>query len=256
MTPQFENTLIEDRGGSVAHAGQHLVAHTRRFFSCCLARLYRRWTPAPYTGTTLIEPAALRAMGESYRDEMRRRGRPLSVAVFEFGDLREVRSLYGSRISRALMTQVLSQLTAVAGSRGVLARTASAQFTLLLPGWDRTKAEQAIHRFMGTPVRVEFESGDDEIVLVPEFRVEGADEDVGSIADLHRELARELEEVRLRKQSHQQHVARERERHSTPMSLPIAPRKAIVREAFEFRNDIPATMPIALAPAGGFQRRQ
>lgn len=255
MTPQFENTRIEDRGGPAPQAGHDLVAHTRRFLSSWVARLHVRWTPAPYTGTTLIEPAALSAIGAPYLDELRRRGRPLSIAVFEFGDLPEVRSLYGSRISRALMAQVLSQLAAVAGSRGVVARTASAQFTLLLPGWDRTRAAQAIHRVMGAPIRVEFESGDHEIVLVPEFRVEDADEDVGSIEDLHRELARELEELRLRKMSHRQHLARERERHSSPMSLRVAPRKAAVREAFEYRNDIPATMPIALAPAGGFPRR-
>jgi GGDEF domain-containing protein len=194
-------------------------------------------------------------MGEPRLGEMRRRRRPLSVAVFEFGDLLEVRSLYGSRISRALMAQVLSRLSAVAGPRGVVARTASAQFTLLLPGTDRAKAIQSIHRAMGTPVRVEFESGDDEIVLVPEFQVEGVDDEVRSIEDLHRELCRKLEEGRLRKKSRNQYLARERQRHSAPMSLPVAPRRTTVREAFEFPNDIPPTVPMMLAASGGFTRR-
>jgi GGDEF domain-containing protein len=255
MTPHFGKTLIEDRRGRSPTTGHDLVAHTRNFLSTCMTQLRSRWAPQASMGTARIEPAALYALGDRHLAQTCRQGRPLGIAIFEFGDLREVRSLYGSRISRALMAQVLSHLTAVVGSRGVVARTASAQFTLLMPGSDRLKALEAIHRVMGTPVRVEFESRDDEIVLVPEFQVECADSDVESMEDLHRELCRDLEEIRLRKRSHQQYLTRERERHSTAASLPAEPRKALVHEAFEYRNDIPPTMPISLAAAGGFPRR-
>ncbi|HMA08916.1 MAG TPA: diguanylate cyclase, partial [Ramlibacter sp.] len=107
----------------------------------------------------LSDKSAFFALGDQRVGEARRLGRAISLALFEFSDLKEVRSIYGSRVKRQLMAQLAATMATAAGSRGVVARTAANEFALLLPGADRHKAAQIISRAMGNPVRIEIESG-------------------------------------------------------------------------------------------------
>ena len=193
----------------------------------------------------LSDRAALFTVGDKQLLEARRTGRPLSLALFEFSDLKEVRSIYGGRVKREVVAQVAARMAAAAGSRGVVARTAAYEFTLLLPGADRNRAAQAISRAMGDPVRIEIESDDHEIVLVPEFQIECAGADMASVEALYRELCHHVKEARRIEQDREQYLTRERESHSRPTRLALRPGDP---DANGPGADIPPTVPDSLRP--------
>ncbi|HSV44866.1 MAG TPA: GGDEF domain-containing protein [Ramlibacter sp.] len=159
--------------------------------------------------------------------------KPVSVVVFDFPDLLEVHSIYGRGVSRKVIAHVAGKLRALAGGRGMAARTGKVQFTVVLPGMGREKARQAVERALGKSGCIEFDAGDEEIVLVPDFAIETAPAHSESIQDIHRELCQELAQERLAEQRRHHYMQRERERHSRPMGLQPAL--------------VPATMPVSLA---------
>lgn len=174
------------------------------------------------TSTGLFNLAGLMAYGSEMLEEELRQRRTLSVAVFNFDDLLEVKSIYGSDISRKLVVRVVAKLQALAGGRGLAARTGVAQFTVVLPGLGREQALLAIQRVLGKPTRIEFDAGDSEIVLVPDFVVDVGGADTDSMGDLYRELCRDLVKMQHVEQRRQHYLQRERERHSRPIGLPAA----------------------------------
>ena len=193
----------------------------------------------------LSNKSAFFALGDQRLREARRAGRAISLALFEFSDLKEVRSIYGSRVKRELMAQLAATMAAAAGSRGVVARTAANEFALLLPGADRHKAAQVISRAMGNPVRIEIESDDHEIVLVPEYQIECAGKDFDSVEAMYRELCLDLKEARRLKQDREQYLTRERERYSRPQGLGLRPGDP---DALGPGADVPPTVPDSLHP--------
>lgn len=170
--------------------------------------------------TGLYNPRGFSSVGAQLLEQVRRDGRPLSLVVFDFSDLIEVRSIYGREVSRKLLARVVRKMQAIAGSRGIAARTGKTEFSILLPGANRDKAQAIIHRALGKPSRIEFDAGDSEIVLVPAIMAETAAPGVETIDELHREVARNLAEAHAYEQRRQHYLTRERERHSRPMSLP------------------------------------
>jgi GGDEF domain-containing protein len=172
--------------------------------------------------TSLFNKAGLLAYGEDLLAACRGERRPLSMAVFDCADLLEVRSIYGRQVSRKLMARTARKFAALAGDRGIAARTGPAQFTVVFPGLGRDKALQAIERVLGHPPRIEYDAGDSEIVLVPEYKVEGAC-DATSLQDLYRRLGEALADTREFEQRRRAWLQRRRERHSRPMELHAAP---------------------------------
>lgn len=170
--------------------------------------------------TGLYNPRGFSVVGAQLLEQVRREGRPLSLVVFDFSDLLEVRSIYGRDVSRKLLARVVRKMQAVAGGRGAAARTGKTEFSILLPGANRDKAQAIIHRVLGKPSRIEFDAGDSEIVLVPDIMAEMAAPGVETIEELHREVTRTLAEAHAYEQRRQHYLTRERERHSRPMSLP------------------------------------
>ncbi|MDB5873972.1 MAG: regulator protein domain-like protein [Ramlibacter sp.] len=156
-------------------------------------------------------------------DEMlaraRAEGRPLSVVVIEFSDLREVHEIYGHKVSRKVIAKVVGKLRAVAGMRGLAGRTGTEQFTLVLP-MRRDKALQAIQRVLGKPARIEFDAGDSEIVLVPDLVLDSTDAATESMQVVWQEMCQEMATTRKVELRRQHYLQRERERHSRPMALP------------------------------------
>ena len=150
----------------------------------------------------------------------RRDGRPLTVIVIEFSDLREVRQLYGHAVSRKVVTNVVRKLQAVAGRRGLAGRTGAEQFTLVLPT-GRDRALQSLERVLGKTARIEFDGGDDEIVLVPDVAVDSTDAATECVQPLWDEMCRDLTQRHAHELRRQHCLQRERERHSRPMALPM-----------------------------------
>ena len=249
MNAVFEETRAEPRETTSAEPGGeqslkgHLLALRHRAASSFTQLRFRL---SGRGGRRLLsDKSALFTLGDQLLREARRSGRELSLTVFEFSDLKEVRSIYGSRVKRQLMAQVATKMAAAAGSRGVVARTAANEFALLLPGADRHKAAQIIGRAMGNPVRIEIESDNHEIVLVPEFQIECPGPEFDCIEALYRELCLDLKETRRLKQDREQYLTRERERYSRPQGLGLGPGDA---DAHGPGADVLPTIPDSLHP--------
>ncbi|HYF41078.1 MAG TPA: GGDEF domain-containing protein [Ramlibacter sp.] len=200
--------------------------------------------------THLFNKAGLLAHGEDLLAACRRERRPLSLAVFDCADLLEVRKIYGSRLSRQLMARTARKFAAVAGDRGIAARTGPAQFTVVFPGLTRDKALQAIQRVLGHPPRIEFDAGHSEIVLVPEYAVDTAGESA-SVQDMHRSLCASLAQASEWEQRRRDYLQRERESHSRPMGLHSLPPagSAPSQPALHAAGPGAATLPVPLTAA-------
>jgi len=192
--------------------------------------------------TALYNKEGFTVHGDELLAACRRENRPLSVAVFDCADLLEVRTIYGSRITRKLMARIARKLMRLCADQGLAARTGPAEFTVVLPGMNREKALAAIGRILGTPTRIELDAGDSEIVLVPSFLVECAGQDTVCVDELYRELRRELTQIDQREQRRQHYLQRERERHSRPMGIVSLPPAAPVRPQRPVRVPVSPTM--------------
>lgn len=196
--------------------------------------------------TQLYNKAGFSAHGAELLAACRRDNRPLSVAVFDCADLLEVRTIYGSRITRKLMARITRKLMRLCADQGLAARTGPAEFTVVLPGMNREKALAAIGRVLGTPMRIELDAGDSEIVLVPSFLVECAGPDVSCVDDMYEELRRELTQIDQQEKRRQHYLQRERERHSRPMGIVSLPPAAPPKAKKPMRVPLSATMPSPL----------
>lgn len=181
--------------------------------------------------TGLCNCAGLMALGQSMLDDARGSQKALGFIVFDFNDLPEVRAIYGARIAGLLARQIVRKLKAIAGAQGLVARTGKAQFAVLLPGHSRERALKAVQRVLGHPARVELDVNGEEIVVVPEVIADNIAPGDEAIAQLHREMLRELEQQRIDEARRCHYLQRERERHSRPMRLPSIAAQAVVATA-------------------------
>ncbi len=148
-------------------------------------------------------------------------GRPATLVVMDCADLQEVRSIYGRTTSRKVMSRLVRKLNAIAGERGVVARTSPAEFALLLPGMPRDKACLAIDRVLGRPGCIEYDAGDSEIVMVPNFTVAALDCGPEGLSHAFAVQRAQIQH-RIRQQAeHERYLTLERERYSRP--APLAP---------------------------------
>jgi GGDEF domain-containing protein len=171
------------------------------------------------TATALYNKSGLTAYGNELLAQCNAARKPLSIVVFDCADLIEVRDIYSTAIARKLMARVVQKFIVLAADRGLAARTGPAEFTVVMPGLNRDKAVAAIQRVLGRPGRIEFDTGDDEIVIVPSFAIETSGPGVDSIDELYRELRETLTETDALEMRRQNYLQRERERHSRPMSI-------------------------------------
>lgn len=150
--------------------------------------------------------------------------KPATLVVMDCADLQEVRTIYGRQTSRKVMARLVRKLNAIAGERGVVARTAPAEFTLLLPGVPRDKACQTIDRVLGRPGCIEYDAGDSEIVMVPHFSVAQLDCEPDGLRQAYFTQRSQVQERIQHQAEHERYLTRERERHSRPAPLaPLAP---------------------------------
>ena len=172
--------------------------------------------------TGLYNRHGLAHAGHPVLVQSRRDMKPFSLVVLDFADLLEVRSIYGRATCRRVEARVVQKVKAIAGARGLAARTGKTEFTVLLPAAGRERAEAIVQRQLGKPSRIEFDAGDSEIVLVPDILCETAAPELESVDELYREVAVNMSALRAREQRRQVYLQRERERHSRPMSIPAS----------------------------------
>lgn len=143
----------------------------------------------------------------------RRKSQPLSVLVFELNDLPELELVFGSSVAREAIDKTTAELRRLTASKGVALWTSPTVCTVLLPRFSRDQAIAAVHNRLGKPCCIEFDADGDEIVLVPEFRVETVGDNT-SIEEVYESLCREIDQVLLSDQRRRKYLERERESYS------------------------------------------
>lgn len=165
-------------------------------------------------GSVLYDADVLRASGDRLLAACRRRRIALSIIVFDFSDLLEVRRLYGRRVSAALFRVILAKLAEVAGRDGLVACTSPALVTVVVP-LSTAQALQAVHRALGKPAHVELDSQAGEVVVVPNLEADCVKE--GETFQCRQEaVVRALAARNADEQGWLRHIRRARERHSRP----------------------------------------
>ena len=193
---------------------------TRLGFAHATTRPKARRATAPAPGQAPAHNmTAMLAAGETLLARARRDKLPLSIAVFDLHDLPELESVFGPRVAREVVAQVVFRLQGVATSKGLVLRTDATAFTVLMPGFERDRARLAIQTTMGSPCCIELDADDHEIVLVPEFKVHTLRPDSGSLSQVYAELRRDISAAQKLEQRRQRYLQLERESHTRPMEL-------------------------------------
>lgn len=165
---------------------------------------------------------AMLAAGDKMLARARSDDQPLSMAVFDLADLPELESVFGSTTTRQVMQQVLLRLQAMAGSKGLVTRTDATVFTVLMPGFSRERARNAIDRSMGSPCCFELDADNHEIVLIPDFGLHAFRPDSAPLNQVYSQLRRSISDSQRLERRRQRYLQRERESHTRPAEL-VAP---------------------------------
>jgi GGDEF domain-containing protein len=181
--------------------------------------------PARDASTGLYSESGMLAQGEALLARARTGDEAFAMAIFDFADLPEARSIYGAEVRDLLLQKVVRELRAVAGKRGVVGRTGKTEFTLVFPGLDTDDTLHAIRACLGRPASVEFERFGEEIVLVPDLLVQAAATDAfgHSFERWHARARASLTAHQQGEALRRRRVQRDRERHSKPMPVSYEP---------------------------------
>lgn len=200
--------------------------------------------------TALYNMQGLLHHGQQMLDSCAHDRKPLSMVVIDCADLHEIRTIYGRDTARRVLARVVRKLNAVAGDRGLVARTAPTRFTVLLPGMTREKACQTIERCLGAPARFEYDERGCDIVIVPDFVVDPVRPGMDALARTHDQMCDDLHKSRQAALQRERYLTMERESHSHP--APLVPNLAAARprQANAASAVTPPTVPVPLLRVG------
>lgn len=158
---------------------------------------------------------AFLGLGERMIAQSRRHKQPLSVLVLQLHDLPELRELFGPQVGHELLSKLVNSLHAMAPARSVVVRSDSEVLTVFLPGLHEEAARNAVKRTFGQTIAVESDAREQEIVLVPDFRIQTIADDVASFERLYEEVLENIKADRALEERRQRHLRREHESHCT-----------------------------------------
>lgn len=150
-------------------------------------KLPRQTCIDPSTG--LLNRESFMVRGDRMLNACHRDKRAVTVAVFACEDLLAIRRMYGRNSSHMAVKRLVNKINGIAGLRGLAARTGMTEFTVMLPGVAREKALRVIARQLGNPVRIEFDAGEEEVVMLPAVVVETPGVGETSIENLLAEMS-------------------------------------------------------------------
>lgn len=189
--------------------------------------------------------------GEEMLRYSRRSKQPLSLLVFELEDLPELKEVFGRRATRAMLTRTIALLRCLATRRGLAAWTTPTTFTALVPGATEVQVTAALEAMLGPACCIEFEAGGDEILLVPELRVQTLGQ-AESLRQAYDAACRDITRVCTERQRRRLYLARERESHSRPAPLhaaaTVSPARPECVDRLRAYAPIPATIPVPFGP--------
>lgn len=170
---------------------------------------------APERKSSVATKDSFLALGERMIRQSRRHEQPLSVLVLELHDLPELKELFGADIAKQLVTKLVNSLHAVAPARSVVVRSEDDVFTVFLPGLREEAAREAVKRTFGGTISVEIDAQEQEIVLLPDFRIHSLGDDVTPFQGWYEETLRNFRFARTVEERRQRHLRLEHESHCT-----------------------------------------
>ncbi|MDB5941912.1 MAG: regulator protein domain-like protein [Ramlibacter sp.] len=195
--------------------------------------------------TSLFNRTGLLIRGADLLAQCRRDGRTLTLAVFDCGDLLELRDVCGGLAGRKAVDRIVRGVRRLAGHGGIAARTGPTQFAVAMPV-NRQRAERDIGRILDEPTRIELDGDDDELVFMPDLIVEVVPPEL-TLRACYVSLSRRLACIQAEQQRRLRHLARERERHCRPMPLVTTAARLPFVVPVPVMREVPPTMPMPLS---------
>lgn len=183
----------------------------------------------------------LSVVGEKMVAAARASGQPITLVVMQVYDLPEVELVFGRSAAEEVIDEVMTQLTRMAARKGFVVRSKADTFALLIPGMNAQATMAALGARFGRPCAIEFELGEDEILLVPDVKVHTLDAGE-SLREVYTRVGRLIARERGREQLRCEYLRSEREAH-TPIGLSCArpePREKV------YYPVLPATIPVPM----------
>jgi GGDEF domain-containing protein len=169
------------------------------------------------------DTSRLVAVGDALLRKARRNDQPLTVAVFDFADLPELQSVSEGQLALTLGSEIARKLQGIAAGKAVVVRTGPTRFAVLLRNFDSARTRQAIAAAFGKGCCLEFEMGNGEMLLVPDWRAQTVRPETVSVEAVYLRLCAELVTGQRHAELRHEYIKRERESHTRPMRLEIAP---------------------------------
>ncbi|MEO5672360.1 MAG: diguanylate cyclase [Ramlibacter sp.] len=142
--------------------------------------------------TSLYNKAGLLRHGEPLVSSFTGEKKPVSLAVFNFSDLRQVHDAHGRRAGRKALAAVVRELVTIAGEQGFASRTGAMEFTLVLPGISHDRAVRMVEKQLGTPPRITVPAGSARAVVEPSWMVRPVSAEADALEDLQQEMSAHL----------------------------------------------------------------
>jgi GGDEF domain-containing protein len=152
-------------------------------------------------------------------------GRPCSLAVFDVGELPELRQLFGDRAAYHTVVAIRRALQRIDPVAGRVSRMTATSFAVLLPGYDEQAAIIAVRDALGEAPAIESDWHGEELVVVPDFLIRTLGDSPDCVDRLHRQLLGEIADRQQRLRRRLDYLRRERESHlstSRPVLLSAA----------------------------------
>lgn len=175
--------------------------------------------PDACAGDVASDKKAFCSVGERMLRSARQQGLVLSLLVMQVPDLPELEIVFGREAADKAVDAVMKELSALAGRIGYTSRTGPDTFGLLLPLRTGEELELALRRRLGRACCVEVDFDEEEIVLVPDVHARTIAQG-DSIDKTYSVVRRAIESKRYMEQLRCDYLRREREAHSTHMSVP------------------------------------
>ena len=222
-----------------------------RFLAMCMGAAWSG-PPGGARGRRRFDKFAFFAQGDEMLRRAQRRNEPLTVFVLALNDLPELERVFGSGFSKEVVASVRTKLRRIAGTKGLAARTDPTVFTMFLPKVGEEAALAAADAVLGQPACIEIDHEGEEIVLLPEIKVQAVCAETHCIRDVYIAARRELVQAQLEDQRRKKYLERERESHSRhPESQP----SPFLAKPYPAYAPMVATMPVPMrtlaVPLGG-----
>lgn len=175
------------------------------------------------------------------------RGEPMSLLVMRSSCLPEIEILFGRNAANAAVDAVMDGLGAVAGRKGLAARTSPDTFALAMPRWTGAELVMALRRRLGHACCVELDFEEEEILLVPDLQASTIAAD-DSFSQAYAVLCRAMQSDRHTEERRLGHLRDEREAYTKRVTVPPEqPAPQARTRPVEAHVRFPKTLPMPVA---------